>query len=466
VRDFTGIDYQALPEPEHPAFTSRLKQLLANLDYYLRDTSFGFKNLDQGKTTSGQVINPTVDLSQYLFMPGRSGGQTVIGGTGANEVLAIRPRSGVAAAESFFKVQNSTGSYDYLDVKSATNPIFTMKGASGTVLSVINDNVGTTPVALLLTSTWSNTNSTSCLYVQRNTADVAQITWNGRFVSYTTGIGNGSGSAGLGAVGGSGAVFAQYAPAGTTKGVAFDTSVDGPLCFDMTLLANHTTDYIWTIPAASGTPDLLEVAQTISGVKTFTASPTFDVNTAGTYITILDPNASTDELIRVVDVSNSANFMSIQFPALSGSSTLQIPTGGGTLVSTTNATTLTNKAINSATSVNLTAQGADIGATALTLGITNTGMYEVQVFAMCTTADATAGNITVTIGWTDTVGATTANVVASNGTFPLALTATGRAGGSVFLKRASGNITYAVTHTGIYGTAKYALSVRVLGLGI
>ena len=109
--------------------------------------------------------------------------------------------------------------------------------------------------------------------------------------------------------------------------------------------------------------------------------------------------------------------------------------------------------------VDLAAQTADITTTALS-STPLAGMYEVEVYLMTTTADAAAGTLAVTIGWTDAVGATTANVIAAH-----ALTATGRSTGRQILNLASSDITYAVTITGGYGTSAYAVAVRVVSLG-
>lgn len=101
--------------------------------------------------------------------------------------------------------------------------------------------------------------------------------------------------------------------------------------------------------------------------------------------------------------------------------------------------------------VALTAQVADITATNITNAGT-AGVYRVNYVLECTTADVTAGTLTLTIAWTDGAGATTS-------TATRILTAVGRASGTVFLQLASGNVTYAVAVTGIYGTSQYALYI-------
>jgi len=97
--------------------------------------------------------------------------------------------------------------------------------------------------------------------------------------------------------------------------------------------------------------------------------------------------------------------------------------------------------------VALTAQAADIGSTTIT---STAGVYDIDYVLEDTTADATAGSVTLTISWTDGAGSTTS-------TATQVLTTKGRASGRIALQLASGNLTYAISHTGSYATAKYAL---------
>jgi hypothetical protein len=105
--------------------------------------------------------------------------------------------------------------------------------------------------------------------------------------------------------------------------------------------------------------------------------------------------------------------------------------------------------------INLTAQAADIAGTTLS---STAGFYDVLAVLECTTSDGAAGSVILTISWTDDVGATTA-------TATQVLTGTGRQTLNQPLYLASGNLTYAITHTGSYGTAKYALRIRCIPLG-
>lgn len=105
-------------------------------------------------------------------------------------------------------------------------------------------------------------------------------------------------------------------------------------------------------------------------------------------------------------------------------------------------------------SIQLTGQTANISTTNLMTRARN-GIYRVLAVLQCTTADVTAGTITLTIGWTDRVGATTT-------TLAQLLTAVGRNEGDHTLQIAADtNITYALAVTGIYGTAAYAVEIKL-----
>jgi len=116
--------------------------------------------------------------------------------------------------------------------------------------------------------------------------------------------------------------------------------------------------------------------------------------------------------------------------------------------------------------VDLTGQTAAIASTALSNGAP-AGLYAIEVYAVCTTASGSgAPTLDVTLGWTDVLGATTANAAGLNGTtFPLSLAATGRAQAKFILQLASGNITYSTTINAASGSPQYAIYIRVISLG-
>jgi hypothetical protein len=107
--------------------------------------------------------------------------------------------------------------------------------------------------------------------------------------------------------------------------------------------------------------------------------------------------------------------------------------------------------------VDRTAQAADITTVKLT-DTTAAGGYLVSCVLEDTTADVAAGTVTVTFSWTDDAGAATQAVTQS-----LALAGRQLLTFPVYL--ASGNVTWATTHTGIFGTSRYALRIRCQFLG-
>lgn len=106
--------------------------------------------------------------------------------------------------------------------------------------------------------------------------------------------------------------------------------------------------------------------------------------------------------------------------------------------------------------VDLTAQTADIGSTALT-NTPGAGVYRISCVLEDTTADLTAGTVTATFSWTDDVGATTTAITQT-------LVTAGRTNLTHVVYVASGNISYATTHTGIFGTSAYAIRIRIEAL--
>lgn len=85
--------------------------------------------------------------------------------------------------------------------------------------------------------------------------------------------------------------------------------------------------------------------------------------------------------------------------------------------------------------------------------------YRITYYLVTTSADLTAGALTVTFAWNDGTAART------KAESSLLLTSTGYQSGSEIIFLGSGNATYAVGHTGIFGTATYNLYVRLEQVG-
>jgi hypothetical protein len=100
-------------------------------------------------------------------------------------------------------------------------------------------------------------------------------------------------------------------------------------------------------------------------------------------------------------------------------------------------------------------QNASIATT--TLHTPNAGAkFRLSWLVQVTITDVT-GTITLTLGWTDKIGATTKNVLNAQ-----AMNATGRWNGTEIIEGVAGaNITYATTIAGATGTGRYAVFVSV-----
>lgn len=70
MRDYTGISYHIETDPAR-------RNSLAQIDYFLRDLSRGISRIQNGQVPdgSGNSLGTLMDLPDYLFLPGRNGGQ-------------------------------------------------------------------------------------------------------------------------------------------------------------------------------------------------------------------------------------------------------------------------------------------------------------------------------------------------------------------------------------------------------
>src|SRR4051812_16737211 len=72
MRDYHGVQYRLVDDDS-------ARRALAAIDYYLRDVSRGFGRIQNGQVPdgSGKSLSAAIDLDDYLFLPGKSGGQTL-----------------------------------------------------------------------------------------------------------------------------------------------------------------------------------------------------------------------------------------------------------------------------------------------------------------------------------------------------------------------------------------------------
>ena len=99
-------------------------------------------------------------------------------------------------------------------------------------------------------------------------------------------------------------------------------------------------------------------------------------------------------------------------------------------------------------------QVADIGATNFTNAAT-AGTYTLDYYLQTKAIDITAGVVTVTIGWTDNLGARTSAFVVN-------LAGANATNGTIHIRNSGANITYTVTHTGLYGIAAFDLYMTMM----
>lgn len=102
-------------------------------------------------------------------------------------------------------------------------------------------------------------------------------------------------------------------------------------------------------------------------------------------------------------------------------------------------------------------QTADIASTNLT-STPGAGMYVIHWTLETVATDITAGAVSLTVGWTGS-SAWTTTVGA------LSLATSGHAEGSFPVTVVSGDIAYSTSHTGVFGTGSYKLTIRVEALG-
>lgn len=102
--------------------------------------------------------------------------------------------------------------------------------------------------------------------------------------------------------------------------------------------------------------------------------------------------------------------------------------------------------------VAVTGQTSDLSGT---LATTGSGLYRISYVLATTAADLSAGAVGFNLAWTDIAGGTTFN------SGSVVLTALGRTQGTQVVQLNSGNLTYTTNHTGLFGSATYALYVTV-----
>jgi len=218
-----------------------------------------------------------------------------------------------------------------------------------------------------------------------------------------------------------------------------------------TINSSSARDY--SFPDLGGTMALTTGAQTFDSKTLSTTSNTLRASTATSGVAFEDDATSSKKLRVVLSGATGNNSLTISGAAANDYATM--PLGGRLPLVGSAATTPASGLL---AKVDTTGRSAAIASTKLT-NAPPFGFYAVDVIAMTTTAAGTA-TLTVTILWTDNVGATTANVISA-----MPFQTLGRTSGRVILRVASGDINFQTTVAGTQGLARYALYIRVTYLG-
>jgi len=114
MRVYHGIKPETLPPPDAPDFQARTRSMLTDIDYFLRDASFGFARIIQGQTPdgTGNPIPTSPPLTDYFYLPGRTGNQVGHGGTTAGGYLAFSSTSNTTKGKIYLGDALTQGAFD------------------------------------------------------------------------------------------------------------------------------------------------------------------------------------------------------------------------------------------------------------------------------------------------------------------------------------------------------------------
>lgn len=143
MKAYTGVAAHALPDPKAPDFTARLRDMIATIDVWARDASFGFGRLERGEAPSGSGASIGVtdhgalsgllddDHLQYLYLSGRTDGQVL---THINRLsIPFTIKGAPSQSSDFFRI-NDDSDNDLFSFK-ATGAMFSSSSSGGSTMS-------------------------------------------------------------------------------------------------------------------------------------------------------------------------------------------------------------------------------------------------------------------------------------------------------------------------------------------
>lgn len=507
MKPYTGIAAHALPDPKSPDFTARLRDMLTTIDVWARDATFGFGRLEQGQKPSGSgevIVTGGVtdhgaltglgddDHSQYLLLAGRSGGMT-LGVVDNNAVLTTSIGGSVTTPHILDCLATSSFGSNYVIRirQSSTNKL--LMDWTGRVAIGGNGQAGFGTTGAVLTigalssasthiDMWADAAQGVDIVKSRDSSlnVLAGLTkdhyWYARRFLLS---GSTSGQITLSA-GATPTAHTLTLPSANASGVLKNDGA-GALSWSTDLVLNtlsvgsggfvldstgQLVDVLSFLSSGGGYGNIDFSGVTSAGIALTCPNASGEILIANSTVTIQNKTLQTNCKIRCSasgvmfqDSSSTTKQMRLDLSGITAGQTRALAcldVGGTVPLVGNDPPAVASGALGK---VDLTAQTANIATTNLS-STPPAGLYLVEVYLACTTADVTAGTLAVTIGWTDVVGATSSTPITG-----FALTATGRTSGRQIVQLSSGDITYAVAVTGAYGTSQYAVYVRVIALG-
>lgn len=427
ARNWPGIPFASLPKLDTPEAQRRVRDMLATIDEWARDVSFGLGRINRGEapdgtgTPIGGGVTDHGDLTglgdddhlQYLLLQGRAAADQIVRPFNATRVgLTVRGASG---GTDIFRVQDENGITNYI---------------STDVNGVTTFRAGTVPIVTI-----------PCLGIGMTVGGPGGTSFQLQFWGTSTET----------RIMTTGSTF--YLCSSTGLGVALTTLylAGGVFCD-----CGSSTVLIPLVVRGS-------TSHSLNLQEWRTGSP----GTVWAYVT-KDGYLGT----RRVELNGSTSgTLSFQTAAATTSHTLTMPAaqgGAGTFLKNDGAGAL-SWGTSSLAAVNLTGQTASIGSTTLLTGSASTaGMYRVSAYLKTTTAGNPADVVKMTVQWNDGAAQTedvpflSATVIFNN--LDLATLNAFAAGSIVVNAAASQNITFTSTVTKT-GSPQYELHARIEPLG-
>jgi len=433
------------------------------IDHYLRDISPAFGRIARGQSPTGSgvalgapqagLLESETSLTDYIYLPGREGGQTVNGAVTFAGTVTLSGQENVT--DSLFSILDNLDAtkivqFQCSGITTGTTRTLTVPDASGTIPTL--ENAQTFTAANIFQPSASAV-SQKCVGASVGTLDI----WQGK---------NSAGSVftTLNSAGEFG-VFEQLAFY-RSQGTGDESGIDSLFGNVALIVATSVTGTkTFTLPNLTGTFALLTGAQTFAS-KTLDATNILIASTSSSGVSFTDTTTATKKLRAILSGAVGNNSLTLANTAARDYKMTDY-TASAVLVGNTAA------AAGTLGIQDLTAQAGSITAkTMLTSSANSSGVFRVIFYIVNTVVGNVADTLKVTVAWNDGA-AQTADVLLTNAiAAPAAsavlhsLTTVGNAsyGSVVAYAAASTALTFTTTAT-LVGTPQYTIRARIEALG-